>query len=840
MKRRDFIRATTLAGTAISIPTFARNISSFAGAKPDFPSVYFTQQDFVSTFPWGIRGDKVRILQQEVENELLNAETLAAFAFLSGKQSASERLDEAWKLMLNSQNHDVHVCLADETGIDWCNQARVLAKEISDGAIQYLTGQIGGSVVYNTLPWTRNYGSTAIPGFGYASVKAIKTNQKTDDRSKVWNEWFQAANFKIRLLDDGSLETQIGSDSENRIKLGYLTVFNQGQMLDSRNSKHQHIQRWLSRDGKKAYAEIEGEICDIIYVHHLEITDQYIDYETTFDYSDGRTFGPEPGDFYDEKPRRIHYYQHERKLCMNCEMPAGKTQILQNSPFLTGLSDASKSVESLNYVVMESPAGNMAHFNIGQSGYGYDGQNNSFRHVLSFGPKKYVYGRGKQAMKGKETHRYRFMPFIGDWRKMKLNIVAGEYQRELLIGQSETKRSAFPEKGSFLQIGSNSTMATALFERKDKLYVRLWEWAGQKDQVTLQFGDDGSSLTDSTHALTEIGKLASSFSMRPWEIKTVQLIGSFKIHNDRNSCSKMETLNKEPEGWSRPNYFVSNLPKKKADQSPVSGEQLLYFSTGYHDGFVKPMERPSKTMKIEMERIRSGKFNNYSSSWEIGGSCWVAINKNEPEYLESLKTFIREGSIEILGGTWCEPFHLIIGGESVIRQFLHGTEAIQKHLDTRVTVYSNQEHGTFAQMPQILNSFGLKAVVNRTQWAPYGYESGIDADVAEWIGVDGSKILVIPRYNSMDYSTLGPNNAKELQWGSVSGHNREWRTEAKFKEFRDRALEHGIRKPLMTMLEDIWAEEWRSTDAEMDFYASLPYVKFISIAKYLAMFEIKV
>ena len=44
----------------------------------------------------------------------------------------------------------------------------------------------------------------------------------------------------------------------------------------------------------------------------------------------------------------------------------------------------------------------------------------------------------------------------------------------------------------------------------------------------------------------------------------------------------------------------------------------------------------------------------------------------------------------------------------------------------------------------------------------------------------------------------------------------------------------------MTMLEDIWSEEWRSTDMEMDFYASLPCVKFTSLARYLEMFGIKV
>ena len=119
-----------------------------------------------------------------------------------------------------------------------------------------------------------------------------------------------------------------------------------------------------------------------------------------------------------------------------------------------------------------------------------------------------------------------------------------------------------------------------------------------------------------------------------------------------------------------------------------------------------------------------------------------------------------------------------------------------------MAVYANQEHGTYAQMPQILRSFGLKAVVNRTQWAPYGYESGLDAAVAEWIGVDGSKIFVIPRYNSMEYTKAIAANPK-MQNGSITGHNRFWRTKERFLQMRDEAMARGIDKPLMTMLEDI-------------------------------------
>jgi hypothetical protein len=845
MKRRTFIKNSALAGAAIAAAPLTRGLSFAAGlseAKPAMPSVHLTQQDFVSTFPWGIRGDKVRILQQEVENELLDAETLAAFAFMAGSNSASSRLDEAWTVMLNSQNHDVHVVLADEAGIEWCKQARLLAGEIRENALQYLTGRIGGpAIAFNTLPWTRKSNSRpeTIPGFGYSVVKAEKNIAKIDNRNVSWNDWFDTGAYKVRLLEDGSLEAQMGADSKNIAKLGYLTVFTEGQMHDSRSDKPKRMQSWLSNDHKQACAEIEGEINGILYLHKVVVTGHYIDYETTFDYGNGRSFGPEPADS-EVEPRRTHYYQHERKLCMNCEIPNSKTRLLQNSPFLTWPSDRSKSVESLHYVALESGKGNIAHFNLGQSGYGYDENNSSIRHVLAFAPQKYVYGRGKQTLKGKETHHSRFMPFAGDWRKAKLTLLASEYQRPLIRTQPDKKQSELPEQGSFLQVDSNTTTATALFERGGKLYVRLWEWAGQKDKVSLHFGAANDSLVDCTHSLREINKLASTFSMRPWEIKTVELVGSPKILKDTNQCCRVQSLSREPEGWSRKNYFISALPKSKAAPQAGSEKAFIYFASGYHDGMVRPMERHSKTMAIEMQRVRSAKYPNYASFWEIGGSCWVRMHVNEPEYLESLKPFIKEGSIELVGGTWCEPLFLIISGESVMRQFLYGLEAIEKYVDGKVTIYCNQEHGTFAQMPQVLRSFGLKAVVNRTQWAPYGYESGLDADVAEWIGVDGSTIYVVPRYTSMDYLTLGPNPDKELQHGSVTGHNRVWRTEEKFKQMRDEAFERGIQKPLMTMLEDIWSEEWRSTDMEMDFYASLPCVKFTSLARYLEMFGIKV
>jgi len=845
MKRRDFIKNSSIAGgTLIMMPAFAGNLSSLKDLKLDIPSVRLTQQDFVSTFPWGIRGDKVRILQQEVENELLDTETLAAIAFMLGAESASSRLDEAWKLMLNSQNHDIHVCLYDETGIDWCNESRLIAKDLREKAREYIGGKIGGpAVALNTLSWSQKAqaGQTMIPGFGYAVTAAENKNRNDEQKNTPWKGWFETESYKIRLLENGSIETLIGKSPENRSVLGYLTLFSNGKTFDTRTEKPKRLLAWLSPDRKKAFAEIEGKINGIAFIHKIVANSDCIDYQTTLDYGTGLNFGPEIEDF-EEEPRRTHYYQHERKLCMNCEIPTTKTRLIYNSPFLTWPSDKSKSVESLHFTAIESKQGGIAHFNIGQSGYGYDEKDSVLRHVLAFAPKKYVYDNDgkfqeKLILKGKQTHHYQFVPYLSDWRKSRLPMLTNEFQHPVLVGQTDKKRSELPEKGSFLQIGSNTTMATALFERGGNLYVRLWEWAGQKDTVSLQFGDTDSSLLECTHDLKKIGKLDKSFSMHPWEIKTIQLLGSPKIIKDTNRCSRAQTFISEPEGWAQKNYFVNTNPPSAVSPGKATNDGLIYFSSGFHDGFVKPMEKHSETMSIEMQRVRSDKYPNYTSTWELGGSCWVAMNEHDPEYLETLKPYIKEGSIEIVGGTWCEPYCLIIGGESIMRQFMYGLEAIETFLDTKIKIYSNQEHATFAQMPQILKSFGIKAAVNRTQWAPFGYESGLDAEVAEWIGVDGSKIIVIPRYNYMHY--LNDTNSNK-QHGSITGHGRMWRSEEKFKEMRDMAVERGINRPLMTMLEDIWAEYLRSSDAEMNLYASLPFVRFTSIERYLEILGIKV
>ncbi len=805
--------------------------------------VHLTQQDFVSTFPWGFRGDAVRILQQEVENELLDAETLSAMASMLGDASRSPRLDEAWKLLLNSQNHDVHVCLFDEVGIDWCKAARAIVGEVRTQAGDFIVRKAGAANLdINTLSWARRGADgKTVPAFGFAAADAPKAQSAA---TRPWKGWFETDTYLVRVLDNGCLETQLKGFPDRIARLGNLTLWRNGREFDTAAATPSSIETHLSADGSTAIAKVAGMVGDVGYSHVFTASADGIDVVTEIDYADGRFFGPEPEDIQREPVRRAHYFQHDRKLCLNGQVPSASPRALYNSPFLTWPAAQASSIDSLHYLALDAGQWGLAHFNIGQSGYHYNDKESLLRHVLGYAPRKFVYGsEEKLRLSGKHVHSSRFVPYAGDWRCAKLPLRSAEFGRPVMSVQAAAAAKATAAKGSLVQIDSNSTVATALFERGGRVFIRLWEWAGQEDRVTLSFGDAGANLIECNHRLAQQGKLAGAFTLRPWEVKTIELAGKAKLLDERNGCSAARRFASVPQGWANPNLFESNGPRAPQPLE-ITPDAPVYFLSGYHDGFVRPLEKPTDTMRIEMERVHSSLYRSYTSSWEIGANCWDRIVKNDPEYLTALKPYLQEGTIELVGGTWSEPLSLIVSAESNVRQFMYGLETIEQLLGVQVRVYMNQEHATFAQMPQLLSSFGLTTVVNRTQWAPFGIESGLNVEVAQWVGPDGSTIQLVPRYNSMNY-LMGTHrtelaNDNRFQHDSLTGHNRYWRSEELFTYVRDQARLLGVDKPLVTMLEDIWDVGLRSTDEEMAQYNSFPFVQFTTIAGYLKLFGLEV
>ena len=131
---------------------------------------------------------------------------------------------------------------------------------------------------------------------------------------------------------------------------------------------------------------MEGKINGIPYEQKVLATQAHIDIETTLDYGGGVFFGPEIEDS-ESQPWRTHYFQHERKLCVNWQLVGAETKLIYNSPFLSWpAADKTRSVESLHCAALQAGDCGIAHFNVGQSGYGYLENESLGRHVLAFAP----------------------------------------------------------------------------------------------------------------------------------------------------------------------------------------------------------------------------------------------------------------------------------------------------------------------------------------------------------------------------------------------------------------------------------------------------------------------
>lgn len=116
-----------------------------------------------------------------------------------------------------------------------------------------------------------------------------------------------------------------------------------------------------------------------------------------------------------------------------------------------------------------------------------------------------------------------------------------------------------------------------------------------------------------------------------------------------------------------------------------------------------------------------------------------------PECIEWLKQALRDGMIEIWGGTYTQPYGGLIGSESNVRQRIAGVQAYEKILGVRPSIFSEEEFDFFPQMPQLLLQLGYRGALLFPQhtWHTPTWPKEQD-EVILWEGSDGSRIPAIP------------------------------------------------------------------------------------------------
>ncbi len=110
----------------------------------------------------------------------------------------------------------------------------------------------------------------------------------------------------------------------------------------------------------------------------------------------------------------------------------------------------------------------------------------------------------------------------------------------------------------------------------------------------------------------------------------------------------------------------------------------------------------------------------------------------KPENRERIRRLVERGKL-IIGPWYTQTDEMVVGGESIVRNLLYGLKDSREFGKPMAIGYLPDSFGQTAQLPQILNGFGIRRAVF---WRGLSERHGTDKTEFYWVSDDGSKVLV--------------------------------------------------------------------------------------------------
>jgi len=142
-----------------------------------------------------------------------------------------------------------------------------------------------------------------------------------------------------------------------------------------------------------------------------------------------------------------------------------------------------------------------------------------------------------------------------------------------------------------------------------------------------------------------------------------------------------------------------------------------------------------------VEMIRKDPDGTFVFSRSTAWSFWI-IRQRYPELFTSIKKYVGEGRIELCGGEWVEPDHLLPDGESLVRQCALGQWYFLKEFGKCASVCWDPDiFGHPHTFPQILKKCGMDGFYSH-RCRPKDMD-GKSLHQFIWEGPDGSRIFYL-------------------------------------------------------------------------------------------------
>ena len=131
---------------------------------------------------------------------------------------------------------------------------------------------------------------------------------------------------------------------------------------------------------------------------------------------------------------------------------------------------------------------------INESKYGYDAVGNLLRLTLLRSP----VSPDPDADRGHQHFSYALYPHAGDWKQALTERHGYEYNYKLAAMQLQPHTGQLPVEQSFLSVGSDNVVVTALKKAEDSngLILHMYEWAGKDGSVTLTLPKGATAATE--------------------------------------------------------------------------------------------------------------------------------------------------------------------------------------------------------------------------------------------------------------------------------------------------------------------------------------------------------
>ena len=198
-----------------------------------------------------------------------------------------------------------------------------------------------------------------------------------------------------------------------------------------------------------------------------------------------------------------------------------------------------------------------------------------------------------------------------------------------------------------------------------------------------------------------------------------------------------------------------NEKKKKQYHSVLKKLSLLvkrehrintFFVTGAHGGVIIndigfcEFDSPDYAIDILLKKMQLAIETNMPYSLEIAICCLEWLSRNSSDKFSEFLRLFNLGKFEIINPTYSQPYNLIIGSESNIKQFEYGLKNLKK-LGLSSNIYYCSESSIHPQIPQILRMFNIMWGSLRTRLM--GVNPTSNSASISWVGLDNTKIDAI-------------------------------------------------------------------------------------------------